>query len=241
MAFDPSWLTLGSIGSSLLGGLFGGGSSSEQREFIGEGFGTYDAAMESLNRSQGLTRESLEEANMVLASVEPAVLAGMDEQLRVRVAQQVMTDRQNYEAQQQRLASAGLDSTTVAPGMQRGQAWGQSQQTANTAAAFAVMADSVGMVQQFSPDVILGSKSHKHVWDMEILPVANIPIGVYQYDGAIDGSTAGENLGGAATDHLTATKVEAYGFHHAAAFITPYNSSPSTNPSSIAKVVLANA
>lgn len=137
MAFDPSWLTAGAIGSSLLGGLFGGGSNAEQRKYIGQGLGTYDAALESLFANQGQTLEALEAANSVLASVEPAVLAGMDEQLRVRVAQQVMTDRQNFEAQQQRLASAGLDSTTVAPGMQRGQAWGQSQQTANTAAAFA--------------------------------------------------------------------------------------------------------
>lgn len=137
MAFDPSWITMGLGAVSGLGGLFGGGSNSEQRGYIGKGLGTYDSGLGALQRGQERTLEALEEANMVLAGIEPAVLAGMDEQLRVRVAQQVMTDRQNFEAQQQRLASAGLDSTTVAPSMQRGQAFGQSQQTANTAAAFA--------------------------------------------------------------------------------------------------------
>lgn len=106
----------------------------------------------------------------------------------------------------------------------------------NRAACFAVQADTVGMVQRFSPDVILGHRTHKHIWDMEVLPIANLPIGVYQYDDAVDFS--GNN---ASTSRLTATKMEAYGFHTSVAFITPYNSDPATNPSAIMKVALASA
>lgn len=105
------------------------------------------------------------------------------------------------------------------------------------ASYFAVQGDSVGMVQQFSPDAILGHQTHNHIWDIDTLPIANIPIGIYQYDDAIDGS----GLGGAATAHLTATKMEAYGFHTAVAFITPYNSDPATIAASIMKVAIASS
>lgn len=110
-----------------------------------------------------------------------------------------------------------------------------SNAVGHKATFFAVQGDAVGMVQQFSPDAILGHSTHNHVWDIETLPIANIPIGVYQYDDAINGAT----LNGAASAHLTATKMEAYGFHTAVAFITPYNSDPTTNASSIMKGAIA--
>lgn len=102
---------------------------------------------------------------------------------------------------------------------------------------FAVQGDSLGMVQQFSPDAVMGNTTHNHVWDIETLPIANIPIGIYQYDNAIDGSS----LGAGSTSHLTATKMEAYGFHTAVAFITPYVSDRAAIASSIMKVAIATS
>jgi hypothetical protein len=103
------------------------------------------------------------------------------------------------------------------------------------ATGYAVQAGSVGMVQQFGADAVMGNTTHKHVWGIEQLPMLGMPIGVYQYEDAIDAS----GVGGAATAHLTASKVEAYGFHTAVAFITPYNSDAANNASAIAKVAIA--
>ena len=100
---------------------------------------------------------------------------------------------------------------------------------------FAVLGDSVGMVQQFSPDAVLGHRTHKHIWDMEILPIANIPVGVYQYNDAIDAS----GISGAATGHLTASKAEFYGFHTAVAMISPYNSDRATIAAPIMKMAVS--
>ncbi len=103
------------------------------------------------------------------------------------------------------------------------------------ATSIAVQAGSVGMLQQFAPDCVMGNRTHKHLWDIETLPIMNIPIGVYQYDDAVNGAA----LSGAATAHLTATKAEAYAFHTAIAWITPYNSDPATRASAIGKVAIA--
>lgn len=105
------------------------------------------------------------------------------------------------------------------------------------ATGFAVQSGAVGMLQQFAPDCVMMNETHKHKWDIDTLPFANIPIGTYFYDDAVDGSS----LGGAATAHLTATKAEAYAFHTAIALVTPYNSDISTYPSAIAKFAIATS
>ena len=103
------------------------------------------------------------------------------------------------------------------------------------ATAFAVQKGSLGMLQQFAPDNVMRNRTSKHTWDTEILPIINLEIGTYGYEDAVDGSS----LSGAATALLTATKVQAYGFHSRIAFIVPYNSAPSTNASAIAKIAVA--
>lgn len=106
---------------------------------------------------------------------------------------------------------------------------------------FAVKGDSCGMVQQFSPDALLGHSTHKHMWDIEILPIANLPIGVFQYDDAVNANTAAD--GGGSIDGvgspMTATKMEAYGFHTAVAFIVTHNSDPATIASPIHKYAIS--
>jgi hypothetical protein len=105
------------------------------------------------------------------------------------------------------------------------------------ATAFAVQAGSIGMVQQFAPDCVLRHETHKHRWDIETLPILNMPIGTYFYDDAENAAS----VSGAATAHLTASKVEAYGFHTAIAWIPPYNSDLSTRASAIAKLAIATS
>lgn len=104
------------------------------------------------------------------------------------------------------------------------------------ATGFAVQPGAVGLLQQFAPDCVLGNQTSKHAWDIDTLPIANMPIGTYYYEdavnaGALDASTA----------HLTATKAEAYAFHTAIATITPYNSAPATRPSAAMKFAVQNA
>lgn len=105
------------------------------------------------------------------------------------------------------------------------------------ASAFAVQAGSLGMLQQFAPDCQLGYSTHNAQFSKEFLPVLGMEIGTYSYDDVIDASA----IAGAASAHLTATKVEAYGFHTAIAFITPYNSDPASKASPVMKVAIADS
>ena len=102
------------------------------------------------------------------------------------------------------------------------------------ATAFALQKGSVGLLQQFAPDCLMGNSTEKYKWDIENLPIMDMPIGTYQYSDAVDGSA----LGGAATAHLTATLMESYAFHNAIAIVTPYNSAPATIASSIMKAAI---
>ena len=105
------------------------------------------------------------------------------------------------------------------------------------ATLFSVEAGSVGMLSQYAPDCVMGNTTSKHTWGIEVLPILNMPIGVYGYEDAVDGSA----VNGAASAQLTATKMEAYGFHKAIAFLTPYNSAPATRPSAVMKGAIKSA
>ena len=106
------------------------------------------------------------------------------------------------------------------------------------ATAIIVQKGSVGILEQFAPDCLLGhGSSDGHEWGVATLPLSGIRMGTYTYSGAIDGS----GINGAASAHLTATLVEAYGFHKRVAVVTPYNSDIATRPSAIAKMAIANA
>ena len=101
---------------------------------------------------------------------------------------------------------------------------------------FGIQKDSIGFVQQFAPDCLMGSSTKSGVeWGMETLPMSGIQVGVMTYDAAVDGSTTH----GAATAGMTATKMMAQGFHFRGAFLTPYNSDASTIASPIAKFTIA--
>lgn len=98
------------------------------------------------------------------------------------------------------------------------------------AQGYAVNAGSLGMLTRFERDCLLGTISGDgHEWGIATLPLLNMPCGTYFYDSVGDYST----IAGAATADMVRTRKEHYGFAVDVAFLTAYNSSPSTLPSPI--------
>jgi hypothetical protein len=130
-----------SAGGSFLGGLFGSSAAKkarrQQMRLLAQAQGQLDLGLEALPGMQEDYLSEVDEANLLLAGIEPAVLQGFDESQRVRIAQQMRQSQSEREMQQQRLATAGMDTTTVAPSMQRGMALGQAQQAAGIGAQYA--------------------------------------------------------------------------------------------------------
>lgn len=98
------------------------------------------------------------------------------------------------------------------------------------AQGYAVNAGSLGMLQRFERDCLLGTVSGDgHEFGIATLPILNMPVGTYFYDSVGNFST----IGGAATADMTRTRKEHYGFAVDIAFITSYNSDPDTLASPI--------
>ncbi len=102
------------------------------------------------------------------------------------------------------------------------------------ATGFFVQQGSVGMIQNFERDAVLGSQTHKHKWAIETLPVLNMPIGTYFYDDAFDVSADGAHVA-----DLTRTAGQAYGFATRVAMVTAYNSAIGTLAAPIMKGAIA--
>ena len=131
------WLLPGlGFAGGALDSLFGGDDRRLQMELLGKGTGTLDYALGRIPGFRDDVLQDIDAANMMLDDIEPSVLEGIDEAGRIRIAQQIMRDQQEADMEDQRLAAAGLDATTVAPGVARGRQYGQSQTTANVAAEF---------------------------------------------------------------------------------------------------------
>lgn len=109
--------------------------------------------------------------------------------------------------------------------------------TNNTAAnsgkyaqGYAVNAGSLGMLTRFERDCLLGTVSGDgHEWGIATLPLLNMPVGTYFYDSVGDYGA----IAGAATADMNRTRKEHYGFAVDVAFLTAYNSSPTTLASPI--------
>lgn len=98
------------------------------------------------------------------------------------------------------------------------------------AQGYAVNAGSLGMLTRFERDCLLGTISGDgHEWGIATLPLLNMPVGTYFYDSVGDYNT----IAGAATADMTRTRKEHYGFAVDVAFLTAYNSAPSTLASPI--------
>lgn len=98
------------------------------------------------------------------------------------------------------------------------------------AQGYAVNAGSLGLLTRFERDCLLGTVSGDgHEWGIATLPILNMPVGTYFYDSVGDYKA----IAGAATEDMTRTRKEHYGFAVDVAFLTAYNSSPSTLASPI--------
>lgn len=98
------------------------------------------------------------------------------------------------------------------------------------AQGYAVNAGSLGMLTRFERDCLLGTVSGDgHEWGIATLPLLNMPVGTYFYDSVGDYNT----IAGAATPDMVRTRKEHYGFAVDVAFLTAYNSAPSTLASPI--------
>ena len=98
------------------------------------------------------------------------------------------------------------------------------------AQGYAVSAGSLGLLTRFERDCLLGTVSGDgHEWGIATLPLLNMPCGTYFYDSVGDYNA----IAGAATADMTRTRKEHYGFAVDVAFVTAYNSAPTTNPSPI--------
>lgn len=108
-----------------------------------------------------------------------------------------------------------------------------SNTIANAAGKFGtgymVESGNLGILTRVERESILRSVTGDgHEWDIDTLPMLNLPVGTYYYDEVEDVSTMGAHVA-----DLTRARVEHYGFAVDVAFVTAYNSAPATLPSPI--------
>ena len=95
---------------------------------------------------------------------------------------------------------------------------------------YAVQQNSIGMLTRFEREAMLRTKARTgHEWDIEVLPMLNIPVGTYYYESVGDFSA----IAGASSSDMKRVMKEHYGFAVDVAFVTPYNSAPATLASPI--------
>ncbi|QDP50438.1 MAG: putative structural protein [Prokaryotic dsDNA virus sp.] len=107
------------------------------------------------------------------------------------------------------------------------------------ATGFSVEPGSVGFLYQFEPDSLLETETSNHKWGKTVLPLLNIPVGTYTYDGVEDATAGGSNPAGAAGAELSRTSYKAYDFAGIFAFVTAYNSAPATLAGPVMKFAVA--
>lgn len=106
------------------------------------------------------------------------------------------------------------------------------------ASGFIVNPGSVGLLFRHEAEALLGTiLPNGTEWQIDTLPLLDIPIDTYFYYGVSDESS----LAGAASAHLTRAAKEHYGFSIDVAFVTAYNTALATYASPIVRFAIANA
>lgn len=106
----------------------------------------------------------------------------------------------------------------------------------NYGTAFAVTDGNLGLLFRFEREAILKTKARTgHEWDIDTLPMLNMPVGTYYYESVVDAS----GIAGAATADMTRALKQHYGFSVDIAVVTPYNSDPTKIASPILKLQVA--
>lgn len=102
---------------------------------------------------------------------------------------------------------------------------------------FLVEAGNLGILTRVERESLLRSSTGDgHEWDIDTLPMLNMPVGTYYYDSVMDVSALGAHVA-----DLTRARVEHYGFAVDVAVVTPYNSDPTTMASPILAFDIADA
>ncbi len=95
---------------------------------------------------------------------------------------------------------------------------------------FAAPSGSVGLLYRFEREALNRSKSRTgHEWDIETLPLLNIPVGTYYYESVGDYNA----IAGAASADMTRAHKQHFGFSVDICFVTSYNQDPTTYESPI--------
>lgn len=101
---------------------------------------------------------------------------------------------------------------------------------------YLVADDSVALVSRLDPDAIMGSVvgGGQKSWSVERLPIVDMDFALYYNEDCTNAAA----IQSAGTEGLTRSKVESYEFSADIAFVSAYNSSPSTNFGPIVKAEL---
>lgn len=100
---------------------------------------------------------------------------------------------------------------------------------------YIVNGGSVGMLTRVERESTLRTTTADgHAWDIETLPMLNIPVGTYFYESVGDWNA----IAGAATADLTRAKKQHFGFAVDIALVRAYNSNTATIPSPIIKFAI---
>lgn len=100
------------------------------------------------------------------------------------------------------------------------------------ATGYAVTSGQLGLLFRLERECVLGTRSRTgHEWGVENLPMLNLPVGTYYYESVGNYGT----IAGAASEDMTRSLKQHYGFAVDIAIVTPYNSSLENNASPIVK------
>jgi len=107
------------------------------------------------------------------------------------------------------------------------------------ATGFAIADGCLGMMTRVERPALYGSKTADgHQWGTVRLPLLDIEVGTYYYEGAVNAAT---DIGGADAADMTRDVVQVYDFAFDVCFITTYNSNPATIPTPIIKFDISKA
>lgn len=112
-----------------------------------------------------------------------------------------------------------------------------SNASSRKATGYCVESGNVGMLHAFEYEALVQRQTFNHKWNQDVLPGLNVPIGTYYYEGVGDNS----GIVGSGFDKGTRTWKRYFGFAILIAFVTAYNSDPTTRANPVLKFNVATS
>ena len=134
-----SWGAILSGVSGVAGALFDDSGDVERENRRNQDLAHYShrRTREEITATEELALSDIDAANLMLADLEDDQLSVLDERTRILFTQAMLQQEADFQAEQQRLAVAGLDSSTVSSGIAQGRRFGQAQQLGQLTASMA--------------------------------------------------------------------------------------------------------